>query len=101
MGLKIISYNCRSIKSNLHCIKTLCETADLICLQETWLPLQELNFLNTISKEFSFYATSPVDLSSQLLVGRPYGGEHFYFAKILLDQSQGWKHQTAGSFALI
>ena len=81
--LRISSYNCRSIKCNVHCVQELCTTSDLICLQETWLPTQELGYLNSVDDNFSFYGTSPVDLTRQLLVGRPYGGVAFLFRKTL------------------
>lgn len=83
MGLKIVSYNCRSVKVNVHCVRELCTQADIVCLQETWLPIQELNFLNTIDENFAFYGISPEDLSSQLLVGRPFGGVAFLDRKSL------------------
>ena len=72
--MKIASYNCRSIKLNTQSVQTLCERYDILCLQETWLPLQEQNYLASINKDFAFYGTSPVDLSKQLLAGRPFGG---------------------------
>jgi len=83
--MKIVSYNCQSIKSNSQSVQVLCKSYDIICLQETWLPLQEQNFLATIDKDFTFYGTSPVDLSTQLLTGRPYGGVAFLYRKGLVS----------------
>ena len=81
--MQISTFNCRSIKSNVHCVRELCAKSDIICLQETWLPVQELNYLSHVDDNFSFYGTSPVDLSLQLLVGRPYGGVAFLYRKTL------------------
>ena len=81
--MKISSYNCRSVKLNTHCVRDLCSTSDMICLQETWLPVQDLNYLSTIDTNFSFYGTSPVDLSQKVLEGRPYGGVAFLYRKEL------------------
>ena len=83
MDLRITSYNCRSVKNTCFSVTELTHCSDVVCLQETWLPIQELNFLNTINSEFTYYATSPVDLSSQLLIGRPYGGVAFLYRKSL------------------
>nr|XP_027209908.1 uncharacterized protein LOC113803337 [Penaeus vannamei] len=41
--------------------------------------------LATIDKDFTFYGTSPVDLSTQLLTGRPYGGVAFLYRKGLVS----------------
>ena len=83
--MRIASYNCRSIKSNIHCVKELCERYDIICLQETWLPVQELGYLGTVNKNFSFYGSSKLDLSRELIRGRPYGGMAFLYNKSLAD----------------
>ena len=83
MDLKFISYNCRSVKNCHYSLAELTRVSDVICLQETWLPVQDSNYLNTIDSEFAYYAVSPVDLSRQLLVGRPYGGVAFLFRKSL------------------
>ena len=81
----ISSFNCRSIKTNIHCVKELCKQSDIICLQETWLPVQELGYLGNIDENFSFYGSSPVDLSKELLRGRPFGGMAFLFKKSLVS----------------
>ena len=81
--MRISSYNCRSIKKNVHCVQELCALSDIVCLQETWLPVQELGYLGTIDNDFSFFGSSPVDLSQQLLVGRPFGGVAFLYRKSL------------------
>ena len=81
--MRISSYNCRSVKANVHCVRDLCSMSDIVCLQETWLPVQEMGYLGTIDKEFSFFGSSPVDLSKQLLVGRPFGGIAFLYRKNL------------------
>ena len=79
--MRIASYNCRSIKSNIHCVKELCERFDIVCLQETWLPVQELGYLGTVNQNFSFYGSSKLDLSRELIRGRPFGGMAFLYNK--------------------
>ena len=43
-------------------------------VQEHWLLPSELGFLNDIHSEFTGYGCSAVDISSQILKGRPFGG---------------------------
>lgn len=71
---KIVTYNCKSIKRSVECIRDLCRTADIIALQETWLLPHDLNFVHSIDKDFACAAISSVDVSSGVLRGRPYGG---------------------------
>ena len=80
-NLKIVSYNCRSVKNSLLDVSKLCELYDIILLQEHWLPKQELSYLNKINDNFISLGSSPVDLSNKLLKGRPYGGLAFLIKK--------------------
>ena len=83
MAMRISSYNCRSVKLNVQSVRDLCAQSDIICLQETWLPVQELSYLSLIDRNFSSYGSSPVDLSHQVLDGRPYGGVAIMYRKNL------------------
>ena len=73
MDIKIATYNVRSALSNGYAIQELLNCNDIIALQETWLHDQNVNFLNSLSSEFSFYACSPLDVEESILIGRPYG----------------------------
>jgi len=73
-GLRIVSYNCRSVKNSVGTVKALCQTNDIILIQEHWLMSDELIYLSTIDPEFVFFGSSAVDINSALLCGRPYGG---------------------------
>ena len=88
MALHIATFNCRSAKSNDFCIKELVKSHDIVCLQETWLPMQESDFLNSLSNSHSFYASSPIDYRKQLLSGRPYSGLAFLFKKSVAPHIQ-------------
>lgn len=83
MDVKFTTYNCRSVRNSHFSVSKLTGVSDIICLQETWLPVQESDYLNTINSEFTYYALSPINLSSQLLTGRPYGGVAFLYRKKL------------------
>lgn len=72
--LKLISFNCKGLKRSNECVKALCDSADVIALQETWLLPYEIPLLGEIQKEFMYTGKSSIDLSIGLLKGRPFGG---------------------------
>ena len=84
--LRICSFNCRSVKNCLPVISNLCDKHDIVLLQEHWLLPNELNLLNLINKDFVSYGQSAVDISVDILVGRPYGGTAILFRKNLSDK---------------
>ena len=81
--LRVATYNCRSVKQSLLDIKILCNSHDVILLQETWLLPHDLNFLNSIHSDFLSFGTSAVDTSVSYHVGRPFGGIAFLWRKVL------------------
>ena len=81
--LKICSYNCRSLKSAMYDVLQLCETHDVVCLQEHWLLPNELSMLSDIHSDFYGFGYSAVDISSTILIGRPYGGTAILYRKHL------------------
>ena len=50
--LRIVSYNCRGIKSSLPVIHELCTDNDIVLLQETLLCSHNLHFINSIHSDF-------------------------------------------------
>ena len=44
----IVCFNCRGIDSSRNEVKELCKSHKIVCLQEHWLPKQELSDLNNI-----------------------------------------------------
>ena len=81
--LRVASFNCRSAKTSVTDISSLCESHDIIVLQETWLLPHDLNFLNLIHSDFLAFGTSAVDTREGCLVGRPFGGLAFLWRKAL------------------
>src|SRR5579872_3479346 len=73
-NLIIGSFNCRSVKSSVAEIHSLCEKCDLVCIQEHLLLPNELSFLSSIHPNFLSVGYSAVDITSDTLVGRLYGG---------------------------
>ena len=82
-SLKIVSFNCSSIKSSIGAIQSLHKDYDVILLQETWLLDTELDMLNSIDKYFYGKGTSSVDLSAGLLRGRLTGVWRFCIVRHL------------------
>jgi hypothetical protein len=93
--LIISTFNCRSVKSSVHEIKSLCGSVYILMLQEHWLLPNELNFLNSIHSVVLATAYSAVDLSQGILVGRPYGGTAVFFI------GRGWLLESSLSKPMI
>ena len=50
--LKIASFNCKNVKSSVPEINLLCQSHDIVLLQETWLSNDDLCFLKNINEGF-------------------------------------------------
>ncbi len=55
-------------------IDKLFENADVVCLQETFLAIQDLDKLNTVNNDFHGAGESTTDLNTRILRGRIPGG---------------------------
>lgn len=82
----IVSFNCKNVKRSKESIKELCQSCDIIALQETWLLPEEISYLNSIDIEFGSTGTSAVDTSAGMLVGRPYGGVAILWRKTVFKE---------------
>lgn len=69
-----ISFNCKSVKRNIDFVRSLCRSAYIVALQETWLLPHDVSILGTIDQDFAYTGKSAVDTSAGMLRGRPYGG---------------------------
>ena len=72
--LKIVSFNCHGFKSSLSDIRSLCNSYDIIFLQELWLYKTELHLLHKVHPDFEGIAVSSMKENNGLTHGRPYGG---------------------------
>lgn len=72
--IKVVSFNCKSVKRSVEHVRQLCLSSDIIALQETWLLPDDISFLNDINKDFGSTGTSAVDTAAGMLRGRPHGG---------------------------
>src|ERR1700743_1948336 len=74
--LKICSYNMHGFNNGRPLLESLCDTHDIILLQEHWLSSNDLYKLDSVNDKFNCHGVSAMDekLSSGILVGRPFGG---------------------------
>ena len=84
--LKVCSFNCRSIKNCYPVIADLCNVHDIVLIQEHWLRPDELTMLHNVHSDFHFHALSAMDLSNNILTGRPYGGTAILYRKSFADK---------------
>ena len=83
-NLQICSYNCKNVKSLVDEIRILCNSHDVVLLQETWLSSTILNVLADIDNIFYSTCISSMDTSTKLFKGRPFGGLGILWGKKLL-----------------
>ena len=69
--------------SSMQEIIELCNTCDIICLQETWLSKQNLDFLASIQTDFHGTGISSFDDGDGMLEGSPFGGTAILWHKKL------------------
>ena len=84
--LRVCTFSCRSVKNCLPVLAEMCNNFDFILLQEHWLLPDELGLLNNIHQDFLSFGASAVDVSRDVLIGRPYGGTAILFRKIYADK---------------
>lgn len=64
-------------------VRQLCNRHDFVLIQEHWLLPNELNMLSAIHPDFFAFGHSSVDISNDILVGRPFGGTAVLYRKQL------------------
>lgn len=77
-----MSYNCRGLrvgqsdgdKARRMVVDSLLENCDILCLQETFLAVQDLDKLNSLNDNFNGAGESTTDLGMGLIKGRISGG---------------------------
>ena len=71
--LKIVSFNCNSVKKKVDIIRTLIDNYDIVCLQETFLSKDDVTFIYGLSKDINFHISDCI-FNSSFNSGRPKGG---------------------------
>src|SRR5437867_5250343 len=103
-NLKICSYNMFGYANGLPLLTILCQSYDIILLQEHWLTTCELGKLNNINSSFTSIGVSAMDkrIESGILIGRPFGGTAFLFKSTLLKHVKFIESDTeSGRFVFI
>lgn len=83
MKINIVSYNARGLrvghsdadKSRRFVVDKLLESCDVLCVQETFLPKQDLEDLNSVHKDFYGAGESTTDLSTKIVKCKIPGGD--------------------------
>lgn len=75
-GLRVTSYNLHGFNQGQHYLLQLCNSEDIIFVQEHWLIPNELDKLNNLHRDFIAFSSSAMShaISRGILRGRPYGG---------------------------
>ena len=79
--LKIVTYNCKNVTTNIQFVRDLCQENDIILLQEHWLRKDQLHILQNVHTDFLGYGVSAMDTGKKILKGRPYGGTAIIYSK--------------------
>ena len=76
--MKIISYNCNSIRNNFENARTLLGDADILLLQELMLEKRDLDILNDLHENFKYIAEVRDREMEGICEGRPSRGVAIY-----------------------
>ena len=68
--LSVASFNCRNLKTSVPEIRKLCDSNDIVLLQETWLTNDELHMIATLDDRFYGQGISFIDSGAQVLIKR-------------------------------
>jgi len=81
--LKIGTWNCQGLKTNMQGLRDLCNTCDVVLLQETWLEEWESNVINEVDPSFQGRVFSGMDEGRDVRKGRPFAGLGIIWRKAL------------------
>ena len=82
--MKIVSYNCNSIRNNVDVVKYLLGNNDIVLLQELMLEKRDLCFLNDFNENFKHIAYVNDREMEGICEGRPCRGVAIFWRKDLL-----------------
>ena len=83
-SLVLCTFNCRSVKSSVREVYSLCNKRDIVFLQQHWLLPFQLDLLCNIHPDFIAISKLSVDINCNVLRGRPYGGTVILYRKDLM-----------------
>ena len=81
--MKIVSYNCNSVRNNAEIVKSLFVDTDILLLQELLLEKRDLGFLNDLNENFKYTAYVRDRESEGICEGRPSRGVAIFWRRHL------------------
>ena len=69
-SIKIVSFNCNSVRKNVDTIRELIDNYDIVCLQETFLSKNDTAFINGLRQDINFLISDCI-YSENFNSGRP------------------------------
>ena len=84
MAVTISSYNCNSLRSNIHNVHNILENADIICLQELMLCRSDLHILNELNDDFENISYVLDREAEGIVEGRPTKGVAILWRKTFI-----------------
>ena len=79
--VRVVTYNCKNVKSSISEIRELCEENDIILFAGDLAT--KLNVLSEISANFTAKGISSMCITDGVITGRPYGGLAILWSKHL------------------
>ena len=92
-NFKIFSLTCEGIKRSKEYVNHFLNvySCDILCLQETWMLDNTLDFMNSIHKDYLHVSIAGKDTTTELLRGRPADGVSILYKKSLSESIVGIK----------
>ena len=89
----IFFLNCEGIKRSKEYVNYFLNVyfCDILCLQETWMLDNTLDFMNSIHKDYLHVSIAGKDTTTELLRGRPAGGVLIVYKKSISESIVGIK----------
>ena len=84
-ALRLCSYNLHGLNIGRPGLIDMCSISDIILVQEHWLSPERLHLMDTVSKDFMYFASSAMTekLGNGVFRGRPFGGVGVFVRKSL------------------
>jgi len=94
----ISTFNMHGFRNGVSCVSNLCETCDLVAVEEHWLSRDKLNSLSTVHPDFVGYGVSGMNrlLQTKIHAGRPFGGVGLLWRKELSSRIKIISADVAG-----
>ena len=79
--ITVTSWNCYGLKNKKDSVSKICSNSHIMALQETLLWPHDLHISDTIHSDYNSYSTSAMEVTNNIVKGRPHGGLSFLWHK--------------------